>query len=55
MYTNLEILNIFRNCSSEEELYAICNSFEWLIENKFMNRTHLVVRLAYWKYREIYN
>lgn len=55
MYTKLELVKIFKNCKSAAELYEVCDAFNWIVKNNFMNRSVYISRLAQLKFRELTN
>lgn len=39
MYKNLEILKIYDSVQSIQEFWQVSETFQWLIENKFMEKS----------------
>lgn len=39
MYKNLEILKIYDSVQSIQEFWEVSETFQWLIENKFMQKS----------------
>lgn len=44
MYTKLEILEIFYNIKTHDELSEVCVVFTWLFENSFLERSNFLAK-----------
>lgn len=53
MYTGPEIVVVFNNCNTEEEVYDACAAFRYLIGRGWQCNSELIRKLANLKMREV--
>ena len=53
MYSKLEILEIYNNCSTTDEVFEVSKRFKYLFDYKFMIRSKYVFIVSSLRFRAI--
>lgn len=53
MYTKLELIFIFTSAKNIDELESICNTFKWLIEEKFEQNSTFLNAISHLAFRKL--